>query len=120
MLTLHANHPDTLWDQLLPDGVRTLPEDLARLDQVLCDPQILAPFRARFQALAAELDTDPGCCRNLRARCCYVVRNDLGTVREDRLDYVEVSNTSGTCGRVGVRSVVSPHVLPKVADGGSR
>jgi IS5 family transposase len=59
MLTLHSNHSDTLWDQLLPQGVRTLPEDLARLDQVLCDPQILAPFPTRFQSLAAELHTDP-------------------------------------------------------------
>jgi IS5 family transposase len=59
MLTLHGNYSDTLWDHLLPEGVRALPEELARLDQVLCDPQILAPFRARFQALAAELDADP-------------------------------------------------------------
>ena len=59
MLILHANHGDTLWDQLLPQGVRALPEDLARLDQVLCDPQLLAPFLARFQALAAELHADP-------------------------------------------------------------
>jgi IS5 family transposase len=59
MLTLHGNHSDTLWDQLLPEGVRTLPEDLARLDQVLSDPGILAPFLARFQSLAAELNADP-------------------------------------------------------------
>lgn len=59
MLTLHGNDGDTLWDHLLPQGVRALPDDLARLDQVLCDPQLLAPFRARFQALAAELDADP-------------------------------------------------------------
>jgi hypothetical protein len=59
MLILHADQPDTPWDQLLPEGVRTLPEDLARLDQVLSDPQLLAPFLARFQSLAAELDADP-------------------------------------------------------------
>jgi len=59
MLTLHANHPDTLWDHLLPEGARALPQDLARLDQVLCDPQILAPFRARFQSLAVQCSTDP-------------------------------------------------------------
>jgi hypothetical protein len=49
MLTLHANHLDTLWDHLLPQGVRALPDDLARLDQVLADPGMLAPFRAQFQ-----------------------------------------------------------------------
>ena len=59
MLTLHANNGDTLWDYLLPDGARALPADLARLDAVLSDPAMLAPFRARFQALAAELDADP-------------------------------------------------------------
>jgi transposase, IS5 family len=59
MLTLHANNGDTLWDHLLPDGARALPTDLARLDAVLSDPAMLAPFRARFQALAAELDADP-------------------------------------------------------------
>ncbi len=59
MLTLHANHPDTLWDYLLPDGVRALPEDLARLDHVLSDPRMVAPFRVRFQAEAAQLACDP-------------------------------------------------------------
>jgi transposase, IS5 family len=59
MLTLHANNGDTLWDYLLPDGARALPADLARLDAVLSDPAMLAPFRARFQSLAAELDADP-------------------------------------------------------------
>jgi hypothetical protein len=59
MLILHADQPDTPWDQLLPEGVRTLPEDLARLDQALADPAILTPFLARFQTLAAELDADP-------------------------------------------------------------
>jgi hypothetical protein len=59
MLTLDANHPDTLWDQLLPQGVRALPADLARLDDILSDPGMLAPFRARFQRLAGECSTDP-------------------------------------------------------------
>jgi transposase, IS5 family len=59
MLILHADQPDTVWDHLLPEGVRTLPQDLARLDQVLCDPQILAPFLVRFRSLAAALDADP-------------------------------------------------------------
>jgi IS5 family transposase len=58
MLTLNGNHGDTLWDHLLPEGVRALPEDLARLDDILSDPQMLAPFRAQFQAEAARMSCD--------------------------------------------------------------
>ncbi len=43
MLTLNGNHGDTLWDHLLPEGVRALPADLARLDDILSDPGMLAP-----------------------------------------------------------------------------
>jgi IS5 family transposase len=59
MLTLNRNDGDTLWDHLLPEGARALPEDLARLDEVLADPGMVAPFRARFQSLAAEPASDP-------------------------------------------------------------
>ena len=59
MLTLNANHGDTLWDHLLPDGTRALPADLARLDDILSDPGMLAPLRARFQAQAAQMACDP-------------------------------------------------------------
>jgi IS5 family transposase len=58
MLTLNGNHRDTLWDHLLPEGARVLPADLARLDDVLGDPGMLAPFRARFQAEAAQMASD--------------------------------------------------------------
>jgi IS5 family transposase len=59
MLTLNGNDGDTLWDHLLPEGVRALPADLARLDDILSDPALLAPFRARFQAEAARMAGDP-------------------------------------------------------------
>jgi IS5 family transposase len=59
MLTLHRNDGDTLWDHLLPEGARVLPEDLARLDEVLADPGMLAPFRARFERLADQCSADP-------------------------------------------------------------
>jgi IS5 family transposase len=59
MLTLNGNHGDTLWDHLLPEGVRALPADLARLDDILFDPALLAPFQARFQAQAARMACDP-------------------------------------------------------------
>jgi transposase, IS5 family len=59
MLTLNRNDGDTLWDHLLPAGTRVLPADLARLDDVLLDPAMLAPFRARFEGLANQCSADP-------------------------------------------------------------
>jgi transposase, IS5 family len=59
MLTLHRNDGDTLWDHLLPEGAWVLPEDLARLDEVLADPRMVAPFRARFERLADQCSADP-------------------------------------------------------------
>jgi transposase, IS5 family len=54
MLRVHACQVETLWDELLPVEARALPEDLAQLDALLADPDLLAPFRARF---AAEMET---------------------------------------------------------------
>lgn len=42
MLRLVAAQSETLWDEALPIEVRELPEDLAALDGVLCDPRLLA------------------------------------------------------------------------------
>jgi hypothetical protein len=41
MLRLTAQ-AETLWDEALPIEVRQLPEDLAALDELLCDPALLA------------------------------------------------------------------------------
>ncbi len=46
MLRLVAAQAETLWDEALPIEVRELPEDLAALDALLCDPGLLAPFVA--------------------------------------------------------------------------
>jgi transposase, IS5 family len=59
MLTLNRNDGDTLWDHLLPEGTRVLPRDLARLDDVLLDPAMVAPFRARFERLTDQRSADP-------------------------------------------------------------
>ncbi len=59
MLRVQADQVEMLWDELLPEGARVLPEDLARIDEALSDPVMLAPFRARFEQEAAELRTDP-------------------------------------------------------------
>jgi transposase, IS5 family len=39
-----------LWDEVLPAGVRELPEDLACLDRLLSDPALLAPISAAWEA----------------------------------------------------------------------
>jgi IS5 family transposase len=49
MLRLVAAQAETLWDEALPIEVRELPEDLAALDELLCDPGLLAPFTACWQ-----------------------------------------------------------------------
>jgi IS5 family transposase len=54
VLRLEAGQVDTLWDVLLPDPARLLPDDLARLDQVLASSELLAPFRAHWEREGAE------------------------------------------------------------------
>ena len=53
MLTLLADQPECLWDDALPIEVRQLPEDLAVLDVLLSDPEVLWPlvelWRREFQ-----------------------------------------------------------------------
>jgi transposase, IS5 family len=49
MLTLLAPQAETLWDELLPVEARELPEDLARIDGLLGDPELLRPIAAHWQ-----------------------------------------------------------------------
>lgn len=44
MLTKASRQVDTIWDGLFPEFVRILPNDLARLDQVLDHPRVLKQF----------------------------------------------------------------------------
>src|SRR2546429_4875359 len=44
MLTLLAEQPECLWDDALPIEVKELPEDLAGLDALLSDPELLWPL----------------------------------------------------------------------------
>lgn len=54
MLRLTSSTPvHTLWDALLPAFVQQLPEDLAGIDRLLDDPELLRPFDSRW----AELHT---------------------------------------------------------------
>jgi transposase, IS5 family len=50
VLTLLAGRAESLWDDALPVEVRELPEDLAALDRLLSDPELLEPITARFRA----------------------------------------------------------------------
>lgn len=54
MLRLEGVQTQCLFDQVLPEEVRELPEDLARLDELLADPALLAPIDAHWQAEAIE------------------------------------------------------------------
>ena len=47
VLTLSAAGAESLWDAILPEEVRVLPEDLARLDELLADPGLVAPIALR-------------------------------------------------------------------------
>src|SRR5262245_54667492 len=48
MLTRQAGQVDTVWDELFPEFVRTLPDELARLDQVLDAPGVLKKFEQHW------------------------------------------------------------------------
>jgi IS5 family transposase len=48
MLQLHPEGPD-LWDSILPEEVRKLPEELARVDELFDDPNLMKPFLRRFK-----------------------------------------------------------------------
>jgi IS5 family transposase len=49
VLTLCVGPAESLWDEALPIEVRELPDDLAALDRLLADPELLAPIVERFR-----------------------------------------------------------------------
>jgi IS5 family transposase len=53
MLRLVADQAETLWDEALPVEVRVLPDDLAQLDRLLCDPGLLGPVVAHWEREAS-------------------------------------------------------------------
>jgi IS5 family transposase len=54
MLTLRAPQAETLWDELLPIDVKVLPEDLAKIDGLLSDPELLRPIAERWYSEVIE------------------------------------------------------------------
>ena len=54
MLTLWAGQPESLWDETLPIEVKQLPEDLAELDRVLADPELMMVLLERWRREVVE------------------------------------------------------------------
>ena len=54
MLTLWAGQPESLWDETLPIEVRELPDDLAALDRVLADPELVMVLLERWRQEVVE------------------------------------------------------------------
>ena len=54
MLTLLADQPECLWDDALPVEVKQLPEDLAALDVLLSDQELLWPLVERWRQEFAQ------------------------------------------------------------------
>jgi IS5 family transposase len=48
MLTKQAGQLETVWDAVFPELLRSLPDELARLDQVLDAPQVLKQFEQHW------------------------------------------------------------------------
>jgi hypothetical protein len=49
LLTLLADQPECLWEDALPIEVKELPEDLAALDVLLADHELLWPLVERWR-----------------------------------------------------------------------
>ena len=54
MLTLWAGQAESLWDEALPVEVKELPADLAELDRVLSDPELMMVLLERWRQEVVE------------------------------------------------------------------
>jgi transposase, IS5 family len=72
VLTIRASGTESLWDEILPAEVKALPGDLARLDELLSDPGLLAPIGARWERLLAATGSCAGRGRPTIAMETYV------------------------------------------------
>jgi transposase, IS5 family len=54
VLTLWAGQAESLWDDALPIEVKELPEDLAALDAVLADPELMMVLLERWRQEVVE------------------------------------------------------------------
>ena len=53
-MRLTGEQVESLFDEALPIAVRELPADLARLEELLSDPALLAPISGRWEAAARD------------------------------------------------------------------
>lgn len=51
---------ECLWDEVLPSEVRELPDDLARIDELLSDPALLEPIAAHGRQEGQQIRTGWG------------------------------------------------------------
>src|SRR5712692_5958004 len=49
MLRLQGGQVESLWDEVLPEKLRELPDDLAQMDGLLRDEALLAPIEAQWE-----------------------------------------------------------------------
>jgi len=49
MLRLRGGQVECLWDEVLPESVRRLPDELARIEELLRDESLLRPIEAHWQ-----------------------------------------------------------------------
>jgi IS5 family transposase len=54
MLRLQGGQVESLWDEVLPERLRRLPDDLAQIDGLLRDEALLAPIEAHWDQEAGE------------------------------------------------------------------
>src|SRR5207245_6807264 len=54
MLRLQGGQVESLWDEVLPERLRELPEDLAQIDGLLRDEGLLSPIEAHWDREAQQ------------------------------------------------------------------
>jgi IS5 family transposase len=54
MLRLQGGQVECLWDEVLPESVRRLPDELAQIDELLRDETLLAPIEAHWEREAQQ------------------------------------------------------------------
>ena len=69
MLTLQGGQVESLWDEVLPERLRELPDDFARIDALLRDEGLLAPIEAHWQREAETRGRSAKGTAGRRCRC---------------------------------------------------